>query len=362
VRTGLDGRLLSLPGSDWVETGDLGFIDQQGFVSIVGRAADVIDAGGEHVVAAEVEDALMARPDIAEAGVAGIANSLDVEELWAAVVARRPIDARDVLDQARATLGPIRTPRVLRMVDALPRNALGKLVRGELARSLPHTGSLAVTDLGGVAVHFLPQFDGGGQSYGQSFVPYVKDRFGRVPRLLEWCCGPGFIGFSLLGHGLCDRLGLADIHPAVIDLCRTTIDRNGLESRSAAYVSDCFDAIPPDVRWDLVVANPPHWLSHAELRRRETAVAAARGGQVERAERSPLIYLDPMWHTHRKFFAQVGDRLTEGGSAVLVEHRDGSSAESFADMVREAGLELVAADPLDDGSPFYFLWVRRPGR
>ena len=83
-------------------------------------------------------------------------------------------------------------------------------------------------------------------------------RIGRQERTFEWCAGPGFIGFSLLGHGLTDTLCLADVNPAAVDACNETIRRNGLEGRVDVYVSDGLAAIPASERWNLVVGNPPH--------------------------------------------------------------------------------------------------------
>jgi hypothetical protein len=324
--------------------------------------ADVTAVGSVGDELTEIEDVIMDHPDVAEAGVVMIPNSVNVEELWAAVVAHRAVDARALLDDLERALGPARTPRVIQMVDGLPHDALGGLVRGKLRQAVVGADGLAVTRLGGIAVHFRQQFEGGGQSFGQAILPYVERRFGRVPRLLEWCSGPGFIGFALLGRGLCGHLGLSDINPGVIELCRTTIERNDLASRVSTYLSDCFDAIPPEPGWDLVVANPPHWLTHAAVRedaRSQARPDAAGGtGEVRRAERSPLIYLDPMWHTHRKFFAQLPAHLAAGGSAVLMEHSVGSSAKDFEDMIRDSGLTVVDVEPAEGGR-FYFLHVRR---
>jgi hypothetical protein len=324
--------------------------------------ADVAAGGGVGDELTEIEDVIMDHPNVAEVGVVMVPNSVDVEELWAAVVARRAVDGRALLDDLERALGPVRTPRVIQMVDGLPRDALGGLVREKLRRTVVGADGLAITRLGGIAVHFRQQFEGGGQSFGQAMLPYVERRFGRVPRLLEWCSGPGFIGFALLGRGLCEYLGLSDVNPGVVELCQTTIERNGLASRVSTYVSDCFDAMPPEPGWDLVVANPPHWLTHAAVRadaRSQADPDAAGGtGKVRRAERSPLIYLDPMWRTHRKFFAQLPSHLAEGGSAVLMEHSVGSSAEDFEDMIRDSGLTIVDVEPAEGGR-FYFLHVRR---
>jgi 16S rRNA G1207 methylase RsmC len=112
-----------------------------------------------------------------------------------------------------------------------------------------------------IVVSYQPILDGGGMDFGQEFIWVVEKKFGRVGRLFEFCAGPGFIGFSLLAHGLCDRLTLADINPEAVDACRATVAENGLESRVSVYQSACLDSIPQGEAWDLVVSNPPHWRS-----------------------------------------------------------------------------------------------------
>ena len=66
----------------------------------------------------------------------------------------------------------------------------------------------------GVRVSYKRHLDGGGSTFGQDFVPLLRKRgMPKAPRAFEWCAGPGFIGFSLLAHGLCDTLCLADVNP-----------------------------------------------------------------------------------------------------------------------------------------------------
>jgi hypothetical protein len=67
---------------------------------------------------------------------------------------------------------------------------------------------------GGIRVHYKRHLDGGGSGFGQDFIPFLRGRgIPKQARAFEWCAGPGFIGFSLLGHGLCETLCLADINP-----------------------------------------------------------------------------------------------------------------------------------------------------
>jgi len=65
---------------------------------------------------------------------------------------------------------------------------------------------------GKIRVRFLSYLEGGGRNFGQEFIRVVKEKFGKVEHVFEYCAGPGFIGFSLLARGLCKKLSLADVN------------------------------------------------------------------------------------------------------------------------------------------------------
>jgi len=176
-------------------------------------------------------------------------------------------------------------------------------------------------NLNGVRVHYMHHLDGGGYAFGQEYIPYLRNRGMPVQaRTFEWCAGPGFIGFSLLGCGLTETLCLADINPEAVAACGRTIRDNALATRAAVYLSDNLASIPASEKWDLVVGNPPHYP--------DEYVGNLRAH-------------DPDWRIHRAFFSQVGTHLKPGGVIVLQENSQGSTAETFGDMISQAGLEIV---------------------
>ena len=118
----------------------------------------------------------------------------------------------------------------------------------------------ALAELNGLKLAWRPELDGGGRRFGRDFVPMVGHLFGRVTRLFEFCAGPGYIGFSLLASGQCDHLVLADVNPRAIDA--NARDSPAERPRRAGHdlrIGMGLDDIPADERWDLVVANPPHF-------------------------------------------------------------------------------------------------------
>jgi tRNA1(Val) A37 N6-methylase TrmN6 len=198
---------------------------------------------------------------------------------------------------------------------------------------------------GDVRVHYKRYLDGGGSAFGQDYIPFLHDRgMPRQARIFEWCAGPGFIGFSLLGFGLCDTLCLADINPDAVRACQRTIKENGLEERVAVYLSDNLDDIPPSECWDLVVGNPPHfdWAQTGEAR-----------------------FGDRAWNIHRRFFQTAGRFLKPGGVILIQENNHGSTVETFRQMIEEAGLSIVLIHNCEPRiTPYtriYYIGIMRTG-
>jgi O-succinylbenzoic acid--CoA ligase len=116
-----------------LETGDLGRLDERGRLIVLGRKVDTIVSGGENVMPAEVEAALLAHPAVAEAGVFGRPDTEWGEAVTAHVVLRGAADPAELRAFAAERLARFKVPKTIEAVDALPRNAGGKLLRRELS-------------------------------------------------------------------------------------------------------------------------------------------------------------------------------------------------------------------------------------
>lgn len=124
-------------GADgWLATGDLGRIDAEGYLYLVGRLGDMLIRGGENVYPLEVERVLEAHPGVVEAAVYGVPDRRLGQEIAAAVVGvdGAPPGADELAEWCRGRLAPFKIPRTWTVVDALPRTASGKLLR----RALPN--------------------------------------------------------------------------------------------------------------------------------------------------------------------------------------------------------------------------------
>jgi fatty-acyl-CoA synthase len=118
----------------WLHTGDLGFLDDEGFVTLVDRKKDMVITGGENVYSAEVEDALFAHAAVAEAAVIGVPDQRWGEAVCAIVVLRpeAKASADELIAHCRARLAKYKTPKYVVFIDSLPRNAAGKVLKRQL--------------------------------------------------------------------------------------------------------------------------------------------------------------------------------------------------------------------------------------
>ena len=118
----------------WLHSGDLAYLDADGFLYIVGRKKDVIIRGGNNIHASDIESVLYEHPDVQEAAVTGIPHEVLGEDVGAWIVLRPGTDvsADAVRSFCAARLADYKVPRRVFFVDELPRNATGKVVKRDL--------------------------------------------------------------------------------------------------------------------------------------------------------------------------------------------------------------------------------------
>lgn len=168
--------------------------------------------------------------------------------------------------------------------------------------------------------------DGGGTWFGQEYIDIIKQRYPQqFERCYEWCSGPGYIGFSLLDHGVCQSLCVSDIYDLAINKAvAETIKQNQLTNVNA-YHTGQVAGLPEHEKFDLVVSNPPHFL------------------ECPGDDNYQRIAVDVNWTAHQEFFANIRQHLLPNGIILLQENQAGSLRREaeFEQYINAAGLEIT---------------------
>ncbi len=131
-----DATATAIDAEGWLHTGDVARIDPDGVVTIVDRTKDIIVSGGENVASREVEEVLHRHPAVRDVAVVGRPHGQWGEQVCAFVVAREPVDTATLIAHCRAHLAGFKAPRYVELVDELPRNASGKVLKPQLRARL----------------------------------------------------------------------------------------------------------------------------------------------------------------------------------------------------------------------------------
>ena len=121
----------------WFHSGDLGVMDDKGYITIVDRKKDMINTGGENVASREVEEAIYRHPAVDEVAVVGLPDPKWVEQVCAAIVLkpRSSATGEDIL-RICEDMAPFKRPKAIAFVESLPKNPSGKILKRELRLSL----------------------------------------------------------------------------------------------------------------------------------------------------------------------------------------------------------------------------------
>ena len=122
----------------WHHTGDIGYLDGENYLFIVDRAKDMIITGGFNVYSTEVEQALMAHPDVQDCAVVGQADEKWGERVVAVVqpVSGHVVDPDEVRSFVKGRIGGVKAPKVVLSWDDLPRSKVGKVLKTEIKARL----------------------------------------------------------------------------------------------------------------------------------------------------------------------------------------------------------------------------------
>ena len=118
----------------WFHSGDLGVIDGEGYLTVVDRKKDMIKTGGENVASREVEEAIYTIAGVSEVAVIGLPDAKWIEAVTAVIVAKSGVELTEagVIAACAGKLAGFKCPKRVILVDALPKNPSGKLLKREL--------------------------------------------------------------------------------------------------------------------------------------------------------------------------------------------------------------------------------------
>jgi len=120
----------------WFRTGDQGFLDAKGYLTLVGRIKELINRGGEKIAPGEVDEVLLQHPAVAEAVAFGVPHPGWGEEVAAAVVLASQVGEKEMIAFCRERLADFKVPRRIHILEEIPRTATGKVQRRNVAASL----------------------------------------------------------------------------------------------------------------------------------------------------------------------------------------------------------------------------------
>ena len=185
-----------------------------------------------------------------------------------------------------------------------------------------------------IDVYYTNETNGGGDHFLPEYAKVINKWYGKVDSVLEWCAGPGFIGYGLLGAGLCNSVAFNEIFEPAIEMCRKTASNNNLDVQ--VYTQENLDEVTE--QFDLVVGNPPHWSQ------KEYAVQALQSfssaNQLD--DRLKQVLIDEDWKIHKSFFNNMKRMLKHNGKILLQENATGSNPELWSQILQGTGLKVYS--------------------
>jgi hypothetical protein len=177
------------------------------------------------------------------------------------------------------------------------------------------------TECQGIKIKYHPSMEGGGIYRSPMFIEVLSliapNRI--FNHCLEWCSGPGFIGYSLLGKGLCKQLDLADIWQPSLTAAKAVKAPCNVDTW---HIRNLCDIQPPRM-YDLIVANPPWWPGNL-LQNQHNRLGA-----------------DPDLAILKKFLKDAKNYLTPDGIIVLIEGQTYTGPKDISNALADTGLELT---------------------
>lgn len=187
--------------------------------------------------------------------------------------------------------------------------------------------------INGLDVYYTNETNGGGDYFAIEYIDIIKEWYDQVEDALEWCSGPGFIGFGLLARNICKNITFNDMYDPAIQMLEQTKLNSKYMKNISIHSGNTLNNMNRSKQFDIVVGNPPHWKDC------ETA-SSSLGFDVKEHKHVQDILVDENWNSHRSFYKNMKTLLKPNGNIVLQENLQGSEPGDFKEMIAEAGLRI----------------------
>jgi methylase of polypeptide subunit release factors len=157
-----------------------------------------------------------------------------------------------------------------------------------------------------ITIEHSRELDGGGTWISVDYLDTLEKAYPnrKFNKALEWCSGPGFIGFELLARKICNEMDFMDLHMPALDNIKQTICKNNLSYNINCILADKIEQLPPK-KYDLIVGNPPHF----------TKKVFPQHAYEDFCRRT----LDIDLKIHRNFFEEISNYLADDGIILISE-------------------------------------------
>lgn len=190
-----------------------------------------------------------------------------------------------------------------------------------------------------VTIEYEKELDGGGTWMTPAFI-YALEKYypnRKFTNGLEWCSGPGFIGFEIMSREICANFDFMDLHKPALDNVKTTIKNNNLTQHIECHLVDEIVKLPAK-KYDLIIGNPPHYTDVHFPEQRSSIDCYRRTMDID-------------LKIHREFYKNIPNYLTDTGVIITsgtYMHRKqhdipevGIHFHRFYPLIKDSGLKLI---------------------
>ena len=201
----------------------------------------------------------------------------------------------------------------------------------------------------GIVLSNIHDLDGGGSTHYRDFLEIVtKKGKSHYSKAFEWCAGPAFIGYAVLGNNICDHLVLMDRYEPAIVSCRSTAISNNLYDSVTTYCIDAIGKLPTTEKFDLVLGNPPHVWDTNRFIEGVRQECEQNGDVLEQSniDKVTRLVVDQDQAIHIEFFKNICKYLSPNADLFISEPGNGEMMPEIIEHATTNGLTFIGDYPM----------------